>query len=687
MSAFAKLAKRLREEYGEPAVRRILSVLGDNVDEATIRRALKQQGYKPISSNPAADALRDATNRPAKKKKPAAQSGDLAVPRRTMTKTPDLRSMDTREAIKTARKQPHLIQDSSGQYVGAPRGVRTPEDIKAMRAKFDEDVAQSAEGADWYTRARAANEELAGPDPARQRLLAQEQALWSAQANPDTNLNFAVQAHNAYEMGVPLDKVRTRQQARTYREARDAGVDIPLGKKTRVYGQHLDPTVPHATTGTNDIWHARAFGYTNADGEQFSRALTDQEHRFLDYETMLAVDRANRKRLAGRSDWQAHEIQAAPWVAGKGRSLAQKIAGEGNEPTAEQLAEGMRRARMTYPDYLDKYTPNVTYELVPYSSSGHLEGIGAGPDAVRAEYSANPALSWGSNDGRDIIYDALGAYQRPTINATGVYTPPGGALETNPAFVARPLVGIAEGGVDPISRDMLDFAETLRGYLGAQGASAWHIGMGNVPSSQRGSVFAPADGPLPLDRLIELGKIGSKYGLPDFIDTGRGVTLTNFADGAPSGGVTDRNLQKGFADEIISVTGKMPIRVKVESSYLPILEKGNPDWGSDPLQGVPGSGWATDQLLALADKYPTAASKLDASGVIRSRALAGANVDEDYAARGFGATREDIQTARRIFAEKGFAGLREARRKGIALPGIAAFLSLYGLEDADDAAY
>jgi hypothetical protein len=482
-------------------------------------------------------------------------------------------------------------------------------------------------------------------------------------------------------MGTPLDKVRTGQQARTYNAARDAGVDIPLGKKTGIYGMHLDPTSPYATTGTNDIWHARGFGYKDNDGGVFSRALSDQEHRFLDYETMLAVERANAAKLAGRDDWLAHEIQAAPWVAGKGRGLAQNMAGAGNEVSPAQLEEGLRRAGMTYPDYLDKYTANATYEQVPYSTSGHLEGIGAGDEAIRKEYSEQPGLSWTGNSDRDMLYDALGAYQSPTISATGVYTPPGKSLETNVAFNAQPLVGLTEGGVDPASRGMLDFAETLRGYLGAQGASAWHKALTNVPAGQQGSVLIPAEGPVPAETLVQLGKLGGKYGLPDFVDTGKGVTMTNFDPevGPPSGAATGRNLKGDLGGGIQDIMSSDPLRVKVDSSYIPLLEA-----GSDAGQGVAGSGYATDKLLSMADKYPLAAKKLE-SGNIQARATRQADIDEDYAARGFGATREDIQTARRIFSERGFEGLREARRQGVALPGIAALLSLYGLEGGEEA--
>lgn len=657
--SWQKSALKLIAEFGEDAVKRLQGILPDSSTVAEARDAL---GRLVGQQTPA-------------KKSPAKKA---AAPRRTMTQTPNLRNMDTPTAIQTARSRPHLIQDASGQYVGAPRGVASAKDLRVMRKNFDRDVAQGAKGADWYTKARKSNVVLAGPDLEKQRLLAQEQALWSAQANPDTNLNFAMQAHNAYEMGVPLEKARTGQQARTYREARDAGVDIPLGKKTGVYGMHLDPTSPYATTGTNDIWHARGFGYTNPDGEQFSRALSDQEHRFLDYETMLAVDRANQARLAGRSDWVAHEIQAAPWVAGKGKALAQQIAGKGSTPTEAQLAEGLRRASMTYPDYVPKYTANATYEIVPYSKSGHLEDIGAGDDAIRAEYSTQPGLSWTGNTDRDMIYDALGAYQSPTLSATGVYTPPGeGSPEINKAFVAQPLVGLTEGGVDPASRGMLDFGEMLRGYLGGQGASAWHTTLTNVPAGEQGSIFTPMQGPVDAERLVKLGRMGSAYGLPDFVDTGRGVTLSNFYPGPPTGAATGKNLKQGLAGEIGALMGSAPQRVKVDSSYLPILEA-----GPDPRQGVPGSGYATDKLLELADRYPVAAAKLE-GGNIRNRALTQADIDENYAARGFGATREDLQTARRIFSERGFEGLRKAREQGIALPGIAALIGLYGLQEGE----
>jgi hypothetical protein len=173
--------------------------------------------------------------------------------------------------------------------------------------------------------------------------------------------------------------------------------------------------------------------------------------------------------------------------------------------------------------------------------------------------------------------------------------------------------------------------------------------------------------------------LGGKYGLPDFVDTGKGVTMTNFYPGPPSGAATGRNLKTGLGEGLQDILTSSPERVKVDGSYIPLLEA-----GEDAGQGVAGSGYATDKLLSMADRYPIAAKKLE-SGNIQARAMRQADLDEDYAARGFGATREDIQTARRIFSERGFEGLREARRQGVALPGIAALLSLYGLEGGEEA--
>ena len=569
-------------------------------------------------------------------------------PKRGILSTPDLRNMDRQEASEVARAEPHLIPTKDG-FVGGPAGVASEADIREMRARFDADVKAGAAGGDWYERAMAHIREVAGPDPERQRLLAREYALWSAQADPDTNMNFALQGHNAYQAGKPLSTVRTPQQALTYNRARDGGYDIPLGPKTGIYGDHLDPTAPSPTTGTNDIWHARGFGYTNTGGKEFSRALTAQEHRFLDYETILAMNRANEAGLDGRSDWTAAEVQAAPWVAGKGRKLAQ------TRGLTEE--EGIALASKTYPDHVDKYTAFGTHEATPGIMTGHLPELVGSDFATRADYAAR--AGWASPSGRDMVYDALGMNQRPVQSATGVYTPPGGELEVNPATVARPLVGVTNGGVDPASRGMLDAAEAFRAYFDAQGAGAWHKPILNLPPGKMGSVFVPHDGPLTIEQITALqAATGGDRGLGDVVDTGQGATISNFYPGPPGGAVTGKNLRGEMGRDIASILPGRQARAHVDSGYLGYED----DWS----QGV-NSGAVTDRMFGYVDNpnAPAAMGHLD-TPELRAKIMAHADLDDEIARSTGQPVREDVQRARRAFGRGGWGALRLLRQQGLA---------------------
>jgi hypothetical protein len=611
-------------------------------------------------------------------KVPKAQTGILA--------TPNLREMDTASAIKAARSEPHLILGNDG-YVGAPAGVSTPEQVGALRQNFDADVARGAGGADWYERARDFNKEIAGSNPARRTLAAREQALWSAQANPDTNFNFSLQGHNAYEAGKPLTKVRTGQQARTYTAARDADVPIPLGKKTGVYGTHLDPGVPPATTGTNDIWHARGLGYTGADGKAFSRALTAQEHRYMDYETLLAVERANAAKLGGRENWTAAEIQAAPWVAGKGKQLATKrfakqnmLGHNGGPPMGlsdEQLQWGLDEAGKTYPDYANKYTAFGTYEATPGAVTGHLPDLVKSDIPTREAYAADPRSSWTDEEGRDILHDALGMYQRPSIGAQGVFEPTGGGpIEFNPAGVSRPLVGLkpvdGEHFVDPASRALMSSAEALRAGMGAQEAGAWHKPIPNTKAGAMGSVFTPLSGKRTPEELMGLRDLGAKYGIGDVVDTGQGVTMTNFYPGPPSGAATGKALKKGLTTKLRDLLpGSEPKRVKVDSDYIDF---------ADEWKAPSGSGSVTGKMLEYltSPEAPGALAKLD-TPEIRNAAKTMMERDYELAARTGQAVREDIQNLRRIIAERGVAALKAALDNKEFLPALLMAVGAGGL--------
>lgn len=575
----------------------------------------------------------------------AIKSAGKAV--RGILNTPDLRTMTQSKAIKSARSEPHLIQDASGQYVGAPRGVKSAEDIAKMRANFDADVAAGASGADWYQRARDFNEVIPGSDPYRQSLAASEQALFSAQANPDTNLGFALQAHNAYEAGVPMDKVRTGAQAKNYNKARDASsTGLPsLGKKTGVYGQHLDPQQVPATTGTNDIWHARGFGYTNSDGSLFSRALTPQEHRFLDYETMLAVDRANKAKLGGKTNWTAAQTQAAPWVAGKGRAEAAR------RNLSEE--EGIAIASMTYPDFAPKYTAYSTSEQVPGKSTGILADV-QGSDYAAKEAFTNRA-PWLDNLGRDPIYSDLNMYVRPSDQAPGYYINSQGIAESNPVSVGKPMISYRVDedtglvNVSDVDRAALDAGEAVRGLLDAQEGSAWNKVITSATTGPDRSSFDINVGRmLSREELEQVNSIADKYGY-GMANTENGVALLDFGDRSTT--EAGKLLKGDMGKELRSVLPNADIkRGRLASGYI--------DQSENLSSEFAGEGRATQQLVSvlndLKDKAPGYYEKLlDSTGVAKK---ARANLERLYEYGGKG-QRVDYEELLKIVGKDKLRGL------------------------------
>ena len=593
----------------------------------------------------------------------------------------DFRSMTPQEALAAAKRGAHIqTVGTTGKIVGSP-DLSSPAQLGGMRRVMDDNVRKAMDidpkTALWYHRAREGTIEAAGPNPARQSLLAREEALWSAQADPDTNLGFSLAGHNAYEMGVPLTQVRTQAQARKYKEARDAGKKIPLGKKTGVYGNHLDPTVaepPHV--GTNDIWRGRDMGYTDpSTGKPWSSGFSPQQHTFIDGETVLQVDRANSKQLGGLSNWDAGMVQAAPWVYKKGEDLHKKF--PKRFPTVEA---GVRAASQTYVDHFPKYTFSATHEAVPGKGTGHLQGITEMPFAQRGAYSSAPGTQWVDDNGRDVLYDSLGFYQRPAVNATGMYKNSAGQYEVNPMTISRPLGAFkpdAEKGktIGDATREGLDLVEHFRGYVDAQDASAAHkLILDNTrKAGTKTSFAAKLDGTLSPDEMQAARRIAEEYGL-DLTASDGGLALLNLGSnkitGSQAAGKAAGDIQNKLSAALnreVDVT-----RGGLESIYRPVHGAFDENYNVVPYK--PGTGAATDDLVAHAQSlHPSAIAKLDAPDV-KARILAKIENDARFAAENGLPVRDDIQRARAILAAPGnwLKNLIEARRRGEVLPAVLA---------------
>jgi hypothetical protein len=486
---------------------------------------------------------------------------------------PDLRAMTPEDAANAARGDPHLaFKRPDGNYVGAPVGTTSPEDVQRLRDAFDAQVARGVGGSNWYGRVQKYIGELSGGDPVKARQIAEVWAKMSAQADPGTNTGFALQAVNRYlreGLGGDPGIVRTGEAARAFWDARRAqdaflarqnplrnsipGTDEALdtgllpgmrqGKKTAIYEQHMDPTARAGSTGTNDIWHGRAFGFVDPKtGQEWDKAFGPASHNWLDYETMQALNRANDAGLGGRTDWKPGEIQAAPWVSGKSESLQRRY--------GVDAAEGDRRANATYPDYAHWYTADMPHEQVPGGSTGLTTGSMTPEQWQAAARRVNPG-------GLDPQLEHLGFFNRATTPGTGAWVEgKTGLLETNPVDVSRPQIDTMTDANDKRvfhqgTMAALESAAAVRGLSDMQIGNPVTMMDRRAPSSQRTSVTIDLGRGLLADEAMRLHALGKEYNL-DLGNSGTGAHLLNFDDAA-KGRDVQKTLDEGLAMKIRAI--------------------------------------------------------------------------------------------------------------------------------------
>jgi hypothetical protein len=590
--------------------------------------------------------------------------------------------MSVRDAIAEARLQQHLIEaggTSESKYVGGPRTVQSKQGLNKLRKDFDEYIGADPRGGDWYDRYRSGVSSVTGNDPVRNKWMANQEGQFSAGVDPGSELHFALKENNAAIAGMPVKAARPAQHEAHLRAIAAKDPELyQLGDKTGEYANLVNPDVvntrPPGATGVNDFRHARNWGYTEAGGAAQRDALTSAQHGFLDYETALAVDRANKTRLGGRDNWTGEQLQAAPWVRQKALDI------QSRNPKLS-YDEAFARANTTIADYFPRHTAYATFEAQPGSVTGHLPGsVGAGA-TERAAYAADPASTWATAPGgRDAIYSGLGIegtgnYMRvrPSEAMTGYYKTPEGVVETNPGEVARPLVTFdtPKGKGDPFKtltahdRALMDAGEAFRGYVDAQNASAYHKNWTGGALQDMNSMYFPRSGPAAPGELAALQGKASQYGLGDVVDTGSGITSTSFYPEltAAQGKALTKAEKSGAFDEFGPRN-----RVRTEGGYIDYTEK----WPA----GV-GSGEATTHMLQYVNKSPEIRAAFNNNPYIADRALAKLERDDAWAAK-WGAPREDIQNARRILSEGpgGIDRLEAALKKGaISLPVFGAILA------------
>jgi hypothetical protein len=640
---------------------------------------------------------------------PETGRGSAPAPTR-MTQLPNLRELPVDEAVRIARREPHLMPSpdrTEGAYIGGPRTIKDRKDLLRMRRELDRTVEAEPRGGDWYDRYRAGVSEVTGGDPRDNLWFANTEGQYSAGVSPQSELAFSLKdTLSSIAYGEPVKAARPAQKQATMKAiAANDPTKMQLGMKTGEYARRVNPDQPGpaTATGVNDFRHARNLGYTEPDGTPQKNALGGAAHTFSDYETALAVGRANKKALAGRTNWTGEQLQAAPWVSQKADDLwsreskkfiaqAKKANPKGSmkDITAAARELAFQEANKTITEHFPKHTAFATYEAQPGAMTGHLPGSVGSPDWERKLFANDTRSAWNTAPGgRDALYAGMRLGDtgkvwpvRPTQEMQGMYTPDGGPTEFNPGFVARPLVDFQTGdvkSVTPWTSSMMDGVEATRAIIDAQGAGAWHKPwVGGSPGLSNSVVIdKKVPGILDPAEMVNLQKVGESYGMPDIVDTNEGVTMTRFYPGPPEKrGIKD---QKGLEKAIggASPNAKGVSRAKVDSGYV----------GYEKAWTQPGKGGATRKLLRTIDDMPRAAQEaLDKNAAVPQAALARLERDEAWSKQ-WGATREDIQNLRRIIGEGSgwIRRLRLAVRQGAVLPAAAAaIIGASAMQGGDD---
>jgi len=581
---------------------------------------------------------------------------------------PDIRNMPVAEGVKQAQTEAHLVPVKGGGYVGAPPDIGGYADLQARRAQVDDYIAQHLGGADWYDRARGGIDQATGGDQVANAWLSKLQGSLSAGVSPESETAFAVKEAVSRAAGSPQVAHWGAQSRAIDRaiEANDPSL-MQFGDKTEEYAAKIDPNQPpfKNATGVNDFRQLKLWGYPGrAEGVDPSAGET--QHRFLDYETALTADRANKANLGGRSDWTGEQIQAVPWVTQK----------------AEDLGIPFEQAAMSGADYYPKHAAAATYEQWPGGSlveSGHLPGAAGATADQRTAFSANDP--WTDASGRDVIYGGgrvvnssgektgLGVPTLPTLSATGVWKD-----ETNPARIARPTVPFnistkanpAIGGgplgtkdVPPGVQKFLTAAEYLRSVFNAQEGGGWNkLWTKQVPGAQN-AVFVPLDREATRPEIDALSAAGEPFGLPHVTSTNGGLAVLNF-DGAPK--LKDR-------DGLLAAIGA----AKPSDAGDHQMVRANTGFAG-PAYTKPGAGTATQGMLdAVGDNpfFTQNAGIGQAAGALARR-------DQAFADQ-FGSQRQDFWNLRQLAAANGGEGwagrLQEALKTGV--PAAIGGVTLY----------
>ena len=395
---------------------------------------------------------------------------------------------------------------TTGQYVGAPKGIDSPQKLASMRKNLLKIAQEGEPGRFWYERSSQAILDAVNGDKEAADKIAQAIAITSGGQTPvESNFNFAIQAYNNWKQGneIVTGRFPTAMGPRL-QTVFDGG--SWEGRKTNTFYNNVMVNIdPKRSQGvTVDMHMMRVFGFK-------SENPSTQQYEFVENEV---------NRIANKLGWTPYQTQAAMWVVQK----------------ANKEGKSVKDMSFDYKDALERSLGQISWETKPSATSGHLKEIFDAPIEQQGEYHFAIAKALTGDDGVDLIARDVGLLSPGSFDAPGVFEGVVSPGTQTLALMPKKYKGKV-GEVDEATLELVKMYAVARGILLKQDGVGFHRPFWNkgTPKGQLNGFDINIGRPLTNDEAIQLDKIIAEKTGMDFlspVSTDSGFRLLNFTDGS-----------------------------------------------------------------------------------------------------------------------------------------------------------
>ena len=441
----------------------------------------------------------------------------------------------------------------TGQYVGAPAGLDSPQKLRGMRRLVEGLTKEGEPGRFWYERSGQEILDLVDGDKKEAEKIIQAIAITSANTPVATNLQYALQAYYQNKAGLPIKTgMYTTDMSKKLNNI-FAGKSWEGRKTNNFYNNLMRVVDPSRVQGaTIDLWMMRAFGFKGD-------SPTTAQYNFTEREV---------KRIAKKLDWEPQQVQAAIWVALKSRMESKPVKKKTEEISTRRgfmrydIVDGKRKRVITNPekhrqvwfsqgmkhtptlkeredskfDYKDAIAPTlaqVSSESIPGKTTSHMPESFLAEDNVLKNYHVDMSKAFLDNDGNDIIAQRLEVLSPGQFEAPGYFEGRVSPGTQTQIAAPRKYKGEAYGETDPSAVEAISAYAATVGILMKQDGVGWHrpYFVKNLPQKRANAIQVEIGRPFTEKETADLAKnimnlTGHKEYAP--IATPDGVRLINF---------------------------------------------------------------------------------------------------------------------------------------------------------------